>query len=214
MPAANFQKFPGCCQFPKHCQRVTVATILGERPSLDLTMTTTLGLACLPLDSDRWHELQHAYGDASDIPELLEQLESLPASGGDQEPWFTLWSSLAHQNDVYTASFAAVPHVVRALAKSPLTADSTYFQFPAIVETWRQQKAVEIPEDLRADYFAALSALPGLVAQAAGRDWDGGFLACALSAIAAAKGFGNVAEAVLELTPDVADEFTEWFFSR
>lgn len=58
------------------------------------------------------------------------------------------------------------------------------------------------------------AALPGLVAQAANREWDSGFLACALSAVAAAKGFGNVAEAVLEMTPDVADEFMEWFYSR
>ena len=53
-----------------------------------------------------------------------------------------------------------------------------------------------------------------LVAQAAEREWDEGFLVCALSAVAAAKGFGNVAEAVLEMTPEVAEEFMEWFFSR
>lgn len=52
------------------------------------------------------------------------------------------------------------------------------------------------------------------MAQAAAREWDDDFLACALSAIAASKGFGTVAEAVLELTPDVAEEFMEWFFSR
>jgi hypothetical protein len=97
---------------------------------------------------------------------------------------------------------------------SPSTADSSYFQLPAVVEAWRQQKGVEVPDDLRTNYFAALAALPSLVAQAADRKWDSVFLACALSALAAAKGFGNVAEAVLEMTPDVADEFMEWFFSR
>ena len=56
--------------------------------------------------------------------------------------------------------------------------------------------------------------LPSLVAQAASREWDEGILVCALSAVAAAKGFGNVAEAVLEMTPEVADEFLDWFFSR
>jgi hypothetical protein len=177
-------------------------------------MPNTSDLKCLALDSPRWGELEHAYGTASDVPALLSQLDSLPAAEGDEEPWFSLWSALAHQNDVYSASFAAVPHVVRALAQSPTTADSTYFQFPAVVEAWRQQKKVEIPEDLRANYFAALSALPRLVAQAADREWDEGFLVCALSAVAAAKGFGNVAEAVQELTPEVADEFMEWFYSR
>jgi len=67
---------------------------------------------------------------------------------------------------------------------------------------------------LQVAYFAALAALPRLVAQASAREWDKDILACALSAVAAAKGFGNVAAAVLEMTPEVADEFTEWFYSR
>jgi hypothetical protein len=177
-------------------------------------MTTTLDLACLPLDSPRWRELEDAYGKACDIPDLLRMLETVPSSDDDAEPWFSLWSALAHQGDVYSASFAAVPHVVRALATAPLAADCTYFQFPAVVEAWRQQKHVLIPEDLQGAYSAALTALPGLVAQASAREWDSNFLACALSALAAAKGFGNVAGAVLEITPDVADEFMEWFYSR
>lgn len=177
-------------------------------------MATSQELSCLDLESPRWDELEHAYGRASDIPDLLRQLSTLPPSADDQEPWFSLWSALAHQNDVFSASFAAVPHVVKALANSPSTADFTYFQFPAVVEAWRQQKGVVIPVDLQADYFAALAALPSLVAQAAEREWDGGFLACALAALAAAKGFGNVAEAVIEMTPEVADEFKKWFFSR
>jgi hypothetical protein len=177
-------------------------------------MATALDLPYLPLDSSRWSELEHAYGKASDIPDLLRKLDTVPSSDDNREPWLSLWSALAHQNDVYTASFAAVPHVVRALATSPLTADASYFQFPAVVETWRQEKRLPIPEDLKAAYSAALAALPSLVAQAAARDWDGDFLACALSAVAAAKGFGTVAKAVLEMTPEVANEFVEWFDSR
>jgi hypothetical protein len=85
----------------------------------------------LSLDSSRWGELRHAYGPASDIPPLLQQLQSLPDSTGESEPWFTLWSSLAHQGDVHSASFAAVPHVVDALAAQPSAATATYFHFPA-----------------------------------------------------------------------------------
>lgn len=179
-------------------------------------MPTSAEISCLALDSTRWHELEHAYGPASDIPDLLRKLATLSSSGSDdqEESWYSLVSALAHQNDVYSASFAAVPHVVKALATAPAIAEANYFQFPAIVEAWRQQKDVAIPDDLQADYFAALAALPSLVAQAAEREWDGDFLPCALSAVAAAKGFGNVAEAVLEMTPEVAEEFMEWFFSR
>src|SRR5688572_14620061 len=100
----------------------------------------------LPLDSPRWSELTHAYGTAEDIPELLRQLKNLPRSHGEEEPWLTLWSSLAHQGDVYSASFAAVPHVIEALARAPERADSSYFQFPAWIEICRAKSAVEVPE--------------------------------------------------------------------
>jgi hypothetical protein len=172
------------------------------------------GPEVLSLESSRWTELQHAYGAAADIPALLKQLGTLPSSHADAEPWFTLWSALAHQGDVYSASFAAVPHVVDALASAPARADHSYFQFPAWVEICRVKNQVEIPEDLQGGYFASLARLPALVAAAADHSWDAGFLTCALAAVAAAKGQAVVAEAVLELTPDVAGEFMEWFSER
>ncbi|HEX3912895.1 MAG TPA: hypothetical protein VHW71_05265 [Steroidobacteraceae bacterium] len=69
----------------------------------------------LPLDSPQWAELSHAYGAAGDIPQLLKQLTNFRRATVDKEPWFSLWSALAHQGDVYSASFAAVPHVVAAI---------------------------------------------------------------------------------------------------
>ena len=165
----------------------------------------------LSLQSSKWSELRHAYGNASDIPELLRRLRELPTSEGEAEPWFTLWSALAHQGDVYSASFAAVPHVIAALATAPSEADESFFQFPAWVEICRAKKEVEIPTDLKAPYFEALARLPSLVAQASTRQWESGFLACALSAIAAAKGQHSIAEAVLEMSsPQVAAEYLEW----
>jgi len=166
----------------------------------------------LSLDDPRWFELQHAYGGAADIPALLKQLADLPSSENNKEPWFSIWSTLAHQGDVYSASFAAVPHVVEALAFAPLKADFSYFQFPAWVEVCRAKKGAAVPEELAPAYFEALSRLPALVAAAASRQWDEGFLRCALSAVAAAKGQPVVAEAVLELSPEVAGEFIESFY--
>jgi hypothetical protein len=168
----------------------------------------------LNLESSRWGELNHAYGIATDIPRLLAGLDSLPDSKGESEPWFSLWSALAHQGDVYSASFAAVPHVIHALAANPLKAGAVYFQFPAWVEICRQKNNVEVPKDLESAYFEALSQLPSLVAAASLREWDADFLQCAISAIAAAKGQVAVAEAVLELSPEVASEFMDWFYER
>lgn len=168
----------------------------------------------IPLESPLWSKLEHAYGAAGDIPELLAQLEDLPDSEGEDEPWFSLWSALAHQGDVYSASFAAVPHVVAALARDPLSAGGVYFQFPAWVEICRAKQALTVPSDLQAPYAAALAQLPRLVAVASTREWDEEFVVCALAAVAAAKGRPEIAEAVLELTPEVSKEFMEWFLNR
>ena len=169
----------------------------------------------LSLQSNEWSELRHAYGSAADIPELLARLRELPESEGKAEPWFTLWSALAHQGDVYSASFAAVPHVIEALAAAPSEASNSFFQFPAWIEICRAKNHVEIPQDLKAPYFEALARLPSLVAQASTRQWEAGFLACALSAIAAAKGQHEIAEAVLEMSsPEAAEEFLEWHFEQ
>jgi len=100
-----------------------------------------------------------------------------------------------------SASFAAVPHVVAALATNPTRAPGTYFPFPAWVEICRRRKGVEVPDDLILDYRRALRQLPSLVAAAAEPDWDADFLPCALSAIAASKDFPTVAEAALDLSP-------------
>jgi hypothetical protein len=117
----------------------------------------------LAFESSRWAELHTAYGAAADVPDMLRDLESLPASDGyEDEPWFSIWSALAHQGTVYSASFAAVPHVVRVLATAPDRADHQYFGFPAWVEVCRQRTGRAIPEDLREPYFDALAQLPAL----------------------------------------------------
>jgi hypothetical protein len=168
----------------------------------------------LELDDPRWAELHHAYGSASDTPNALRQLENTSVSTDREDPWFTLWSSLAHQGDVYSASFAAVPHVIGVLARAPAASDLSFFQFPAWVEICRQRKGVSIPDYLSEAYFSALRELPALVAGAATREWDDGFLACALSAIAVAKGHIAIAEAALELDTKTAEEFLTWFRQR
>ena len=168
----------------------------------------------ISLDSPKWSELSHAYGDASDIPNLLRRLENMHSEEGEKEPWFSIWSSLAHQGDVYSASFATVPHIVRILSQDPTKADYSFFEFPAWVEICRQKKAVVIPKELEADYFLALKKLPYLVASTVEREWDKNFLVSALSAIAVSKGYGSVANVIMELTPDIANEFLEWFYSR
>ncbi|MEL7488833.1 MAG: hypothetical protein AAGJ87_16670 [Pseudomonadota bacterium] len=69
----------------------------------------------LPLDSPKWRELNDAYGSARDVPALLEDLDALDTVPEEamSEPIYSLWSGLYHQEDVYSASYAAFPHLVR-----------------------------------------------------------------------------------------------------
>jgi hypothetical protein len=63
----------------------------------------------LDLDSPRWSELGHAYGDAADLPDLLRRL-----SAGDGSVMNDLFGSVCHQGSVYSASYAVLPHLVTA----------------------------------------------------------------------------------------------------
>lgn len=169
----------------------------------------------LELSSPRWAELRDAYGSAARIPELLQQLSAMPIDDGSAEPWFSLWSALAHQGDVYSASFAAVPHIIEAIASGPGRVSDVYYHFPAWIEICRHKNCVDVPDELATDYFDALKRVPALVASATEKQWTVAFTSCALSAIAAAKGQHDLAEVLLELTnTDTVSEFLEWSYDR
>lgn len=155
------------------------------------------GQEMLDLSSPRWGDLSDAYGSAGKIPELLRHLSALPSDHGSSEPWFSLWSALAHQGDVYSTSFAAVPHVVAAIASSPERVPDVYFHFPAWIEI-ADPRMASIADELAIDYFDSLSRIPALVAGAEEKQWNAAFTACALSATAAAKGQHELAEALPE----------------
>ncbi len=165
----------------------------------------------LALDSPRWSQLTHAYGSAADVPAWLAQLSELPSSAANAEPWFSIWSALAHQGDVYASSYAAVPYVVAALAIAPGRADSSYIHFPVWVEICRAKNGPPIPTELEAPYFAALRQLPSLVALVAARPLAPEYVGCCMAALAVAQGQPAMAEAALELNPELAEQYLEWF---
>ena len=163
----------------------------------------------ITLDSPAWDRLQHAYGPASDIPDLLHQLAANPRPGND-EPWDSLWSALCHQGDVYTASYAAVPHIVQIAldAKGPI--HSSFFLLPACVEIARKRKrGPELPQELEWDFFAALCNLIVCAARQATNYWDLGMLLCVLAAVAAAKGQPDLADLLTELPTNVIERLDE-----
>ena len=159
----------------------------------------------LPLEDSRWSELSHAYGSGSDIPSLLKRLKSAtePAEDYKAEPWFTLWSSLCHQGDVYTASYAAVPHVVDIARQAVGPIAFSFFDFPAAIEVARRKgHGPEIPSDLADDYTAAIASLSDIGCLHSKSAWDRSTVLSAAAAQAVAKGHVDIAEAILNLDDD------------
>lgn len=156
----------------------------------------------LALDDPFWLQLNHAYGLASDIPNLLRNLALSPGQTSDDqaEPWHSLWSSLCHQGDVYTASYAAVPHLVQIAADTPGPIDWSFFGLPAAVEIARfNQRGPAIPPELIGSYEKALTRLVDCVNVHRTDAWDKSMALSVATAMAAAKGHHRLAEALLNL---------------
>lgn len=67
------------------------------------------------LDLVDWSSLTHAYGEATDVPELLQDLLS-PEPDVRASAIYELFGNIWHQGTVYPASAAAVPFLFELLA--------------------------------------------------------------------------------------------------
>src|SRR5262249_5574481 len=110
----------------------------------------------------QWMGLQDAYGAASAVPSLLEQVISNKSLKGDSQsgPWFDLWSRLYHQGSIYTASYAAVAVLAEAIrdVKGPIAMD--FFLLPASIELARNgDSSPALPEEMEGDYRKAIKGL-------------------------------------------------------
>src|SRR5437660_1302427 len=62
-----------------------------------------------------WSELQHAYGTASDVPELIRALAS-PEQKVHEDALVYLYSRVLHQGSVYSSTPYVVPFLCELLA--------------------------------------------------------------------------------------------------
>ncbi len=149
--------------------------------------------------------MQHAYGDAANVPDLLRALATSTGPKNDyrDEPWFSLWSSLCHQGDVYTASYAAVPHIVHIAKEAKEPVDLSFFHLPTAIEVARQTgRGPDLPESFAGDYHRAIAGLIENVYLRRSEAWDKPMLLSVAAAQAVAKGHVDVAEALLNLDDD------------
>lgn len=165
----------------------------------------------LPLDDARWSALSDAYGASSGIPILLAQAEKLPeGTGGNVEPYFSLWSALCHQGDVYSASYAAFPHLVRIVEENTDKFRWTLLLLVHAIEVARSKgRGPPVPDDLIDPYQKALARIPAIASGLLMGDLTELELRVILAACASAKGFPSIGEAITELTPEIAMRFLE-----
>ena len=156
----------------------------------------------LALESPRWNRLQHSQGRATDMPHLLKRLsrDTSPKNDLEAEPWFTLWSRLCFRGDVFTASYAAVPHIVQFCRNAKGPVDFSFFMLPACVEIARQKgNGPQVPAELSDAYDVSLQQLHECAHKQSAYPWDDSMVISVACAQAAAKGQTKLAEAISNL---------------
>lgn len=165
----------------------------------------------LPLDSPLWGKLNHAYGPAEDVPDLLEELsakESLVGSA-DEEPMFRLWSSLYHQGAVYSGSYAAFPHLVRIAESKDLHSRGEILQLAAAIASGHDDpERLLIPETSNAYFESRNIALALILETFRDHDCANGFQFW-LGSIAALKGKAATARLLFSL-----DSFVDSYLTK
>jgi hypothetical protein len=122
---------------------------------------------------------------------------------------------LCHQDDVFDASYAALPHIVEIASTASAPFDFSFFQLPAAIEIARVNgRGPVVPSDLADAYRLALARLADCVAIHLHADWDEATTLSALSALAVAKGHHRVAEAIMNLDDDIISKLISLDFGE
>ena len=169
----------------------------------------------LNLDDKRWLDLNAAYGPAKNIPDLIASLENFPDSKNyEDEPYFSLWSSLCHQGDIYTASYASFPHLIELCKTSPDKAKLSAIQLAVSIDMARlsNPKSPALPLDLSDDYFKAKQELLGVVVVMMQRNPSEELAVIVMQATALNVDNAKWAAAIAEFNPEIASDFLEKFW--
>lgn len=151
----------------------------------------------LDLNAPEWDRLRHAYGNAADVPDLIRRLQRDAADG---EAWEGLWSALCHQFDVYEATYAALPHVIRLMGGLPLQDRVEAANFIGTAAACAARPAAPaVPASLAGAYELALREADGLLLDSlAHRAWDVEAYKVLFGALAAVRGEAALALDVFE----------------
>ena len=93
------------------------------------------------LNAINWQSLDHAYGEASDVPDLIRALASRDEETR-QGALYTLYGNIWHQGTVYEATSYAVPFLLELLADEDVQGKEKLLQFLVHLANGYSYKAV------------------------------------------------------------------------
>ncbi len=93
------------------------------------------------LDAIHWQRLDHAYGEASDVPDLIRALASRDEETR-QGALYALYGTIWHQGTVYEATSYAVPFLIELLANDDVQGKEEILQFLVHLAHGHSYKAV------------------------------------------------------------------------
>jgi hypothetical protein len=153
----------------------------------------------ISLDDKRWVGLKGGYKVEFDPRPHLLQLE---ADNDAKSAWAALWENLHHQGDVGEASYAAVPHLVRA-HRDRNRADWNLYALVATIELARDERTnPPLPAWLEEDYKRSIQELAMLGSSQIMESGSTESVRAILSVIAIAKGARAHAKLLLEFSED------------
>jgi hypothetical protein len=157
----------------------------------------------LSLDDQRWKLLKGGYRVAFDATRALRELLD---RGSGQAAWDELWQNLHHQGDVDTASYAAVPHLVRVIEAAG-EIDWNGYALIATIEIERHRgRNPPLPDWLAAEYKAAWDLLLPLALRDFPRADNALAAQAILGVLALCKGLRAIGEIVSHFDESEIDE--------
>ncbi len=164
----------------------------------------------LSLNDPCWQDFTGGYKMPYDASILLRRLENTLSDEDSAQILDELFDELHHQGDVGTASYLAVPHLVR-IGLEKHSSDWRFTGLIALIEIQRHESQITIPQQYEAEYFNALQQIEKLIAVNTNLPWDREYAACALGALAASKGQIDMAKVIQDLSdPDLTEKFDEF----
>jgi hypothetical protein len=149
------------------------------------------------LDDDEWARLVGGYRSPYDPREALRiLLQGVKV----ERAWQELWDNLHHQNDVDTASYAAVPSLVHIHELRGVPDWNTYALVTTIELARHNGRNPDLPEKLRDAYEAAWQRLVEIGLRELGAAKTEPLVSCIIAVLAIGKGHRELGRFACDFT--------------